>query len=149
MITTLLLSVALTLNPVAHSEYRAAHSVEVRSKHGFEPSLYRGEWYSPKWGKVRKCIMYHESRYYYGARNKTSSAMGAYQFLDNFWRESLVWMMLKESNDTNDYLKPTLVELRDTPIAGWSRYWQDRAFYTVWQHGEGKKHWSLQAHKCF
>lgn len=149
MITTLLLSVALTFNPVVHSEYRAAHSVEVRSKHGFEPSLYRGEWYSPKWGKVRKCIMFHESRYYYGARNKTSSAMGAYQFLDNKWRDSLVWMMLEESNDTNDYLHPMIRELRDTPIARWSRYWQDRAFYTAWQHGEGKKHWSLQAHRCF
>jgi len=148
MISSILLSLTLTVIPV-NSEYRAAHSVDAEDRKGFEPSLYRGEWYSPEWWQVRKCIMHRESRYDYGARNKTSSAQGAYQFLDNKWRNSLVWMMLKESNDTNDFLQPGLRELRDVPIAKWSRYWQDRAFYTVWQHGEGKLHWYYNGSKCF
>lgn len=144
-----MLSIALTVTPVTHSEYRAAHSVEAIDRKGFESSLYRGVWYSPKWWKVRECIMQRESRYYYGARNKTSTAMGAYQFLDSRWRDSLVWMMLKESNDTNDFLQPTVRGLRNKPIAEWSRYWQDRAFYTVWQHGEGKAHWYHSGIRCF
>lgn len=149
MIPALMLSIALTVTPVTHSEYRAAHSVEAIDRKGFESSLYRGVWYSPKWWKVRECIMQRESRYYYGARNSTSTAMGAYQFLDGRWRDSLVWMMLKESNDTNDFLQPIVRGLRNKPIAEWSRYWQDRAFYTAWQHGEGKAHWYHSGIRCF
>ena len=123
MLPALILSIALTVTPVTHSEYRAAHSVEASDRKGFQSSLYRGVWYSPKWSKVRECIMYRESRYRYGARNSTSTAMGAYQFLDSRWRDSLVWMMLKESNDTNDFLQPIVRGLRSKPIAEWSRYW--------------------------
>jgi hypothetical protein len=148
MIPALMLSLIMTVTP-AHSEYRAAHSVEATVKEGFQASLYRGEWYSPKWWKARKCIMYRESRYDYSARNKSSSAQGAYQFLDSKWRDSLVWMMLKESNTNDDGLQPVVRNLRDKPIAKWSRYWQDRAFYTAWQHSEGKLHWYYNGSKCF
>jgi len=88
--------------------------------------------------------MYHESRYNYKAENKTSSARGAYQFLDLQWRDGLVWMMLDEGGNTKE-----IKSLRDIPINEWNRYYQDRAFFTAWRHGEGKKHWSLQAHRCY
>lgn len=143
-----MLSIALTVTPVTHSEYRAAHSVEAIDRKGFESSLYRGVWYSPKWWKVRECIMQRESRHDYGARNATSTAMGAYQFLDSRWRDSLVWMMLKESNETNDGLRDDVKRLRDVNISKWNRYWQDRAFYTAWRFGEGKAHWYHSGIRC-
>jgi len=111
---------------------------------GYAESSYQGEWYSHQWEDERKCIMYHESRYNYKAANKTSSARGAYQFLDRSWRDGLVWMMLDEGGDVKE-----IKSLRDIPINKWNRYYQDRAFFTAWQHGDGKKHWSLQAHRCF
>lgn len=148
MIIPIVMSSVISLLPMS-SEYAAAHSVEATDRKGFETSLYQGTWYSPKWRDVRKCVMKRESHYRYSARNKTSSAMGAYQFLDRVWRDSLVWMMLKESNDTNDNLQSEARKLRNKPIAQWNRYWQDRAFYTAWQHGKGKAHWYHHGIKCF
>lgn len=114
------------------------------SKMGYAISLYQGEWYHPKWEDERKCIMHRESRFNYEAANKTSSARGAYQFLDKQWRDGLVWMMLDEGGN-----KKEIRSLREKPIHKWSRYYQDRAFFTAWRHGEGKKHWHLQGSECF
>jgi hypothetical protein len=134
MLSALMLATAIAVSPVQVSNQAIGYAV----------SSYQGDWYSPKWEDVRKCIMYHESRYNYKAANKTSSARGAYQFLDLQWRDGLVWMMLDEGGDTKE-----IKSLRDVPINEWNRYYQDRAFFTAWRHGEGKKHWSLQAHRCY
>ena len=130
----LLLATAIAVSPVQVSTQAI----------GYAESSYQGKWYHQKWEKVRKCIMYHESRYNYKAANKTSSARGAYQFLDRSWRDGLVWMMLDEGGNVKE-----IKHLRDIPINKWNRYYQDRAFFTAWQHGDGKKHWSLQAHRCY
>ena len=134
MLSALMLATAIAVSPVQISNQAI----------GYAESSYQGDWYSPQWEDERKCIMYHESRYNYKAANKTSSARGAYQFLDLQWRDGLVWMMLDEGGDTKE-----IKSLRDIPINEWNRYYQDRAFFTAWRHGEGKKHWSLQAQRCF
>lgn len=110
---------------------------------GYQISEYQGKWYNKKWESLRKCIMFRESRFNYRAENKTSSAKGVYQFLDSQWRDSLVWMMRKEGGDFHK-----MESLRDKPISQWSRYYQDRAFFTAWQHGEGASHWDLTRHNC-
>lgn len=148
MIIPIVMSSVISLLPM-NSEYVAAHSVEAKDRKGFETSLYQGSWYSPKWRDVRKCVMKRESHYRYGVKNKKSSAMGAYQFLDNKWRDSLVWMMVAESKKTRDGLVSEAEKLRSVPIVQWNRYWQDRAFYTAWQHGKGKSHWYHHGIKCF
>lgn len=113
------------------------------STKGYAPSLYQGKWYKKKWEDERKCIMQRESRFNYKAANKSSSARGAYQFLDSQWRDGLVWMMLDEGGN-----KKEIRSLRDKPIHKWSRYYQDRAFFTAWRHGEGKKHWHYPGSHC-
>ena len=147
MLSSILLAAALTITPV-HGEQVRAYSVEAKDTVGFEASLYRGKWFTPKARHARACIMHRESRNDYTARNTTSSAAGAYQFLDSKWRDSLVWMMLEESNETNDGLTDEIKALRKMNIAKWSRYFQDRAFYTVWQYGKGKDHWYHGGIKC-
>jgi hypothetical protein len=144
-------SVPTATGQVVHvsAEHRAARSNTALSLVGFMPSLYRGNWYSARWERVRECIMHRESRHNYRAANKSSSARGAYQFLDSQWRDGLVWMMLKESKKTKDGLRKEIRSLRDKPIHAWSRYYQDRAFFTAWRHGAGKKHWALQGSRCF
>jgi len=131
------------------AEHRAAESPVALDMKGYQPSLYRGKWYSPRWENTRKCIMQRESRHNYRAANKSSSARGAYQFLDSQWRDGLVWMMLKESKKHNDGLHDSLKGLRKKPIHAWSRYYQDRAFFTAWRHGAGKKHWAYPGSNCF
>lgn len=142
-----MLVAALTLTPMS-SEQSKAYSLDADDMKGFEPSLYQGKWFDPGLKKTRKCIMFRESRFDYTVRNKNSSAAGAYQFLDKQWRDSLVWMMLKESNETNDGLRDDVKRLRDVNISKWNRYWQDRAFYTAWRFGEGKAHWYHSGIRC-
>lgn len=112
---------------------------------GYASSKYVGDWYDRKYEDIRKCIGFHESRHNYSGTNRASSAQGYYQFLDNRWRVSLTWMMLKEK--TGD--REEIIALRHKPIKKWSRYWQDRSFYTAWRFGEGAKHWSAQRSRCF
>lgn len=111
---------------------------------GYSQSSYQGKWYHPKWEDERKCIMQRESRFNYRAANSTSSARGAYQFLDSQWRDGLVWMMLDEGGNVKE-----IKSLRDKPIHKWSRYYQDRAFFTAWRHGDGKHHWYYPGHNCY
>ena len=130
-------------------EHRSARSDDAYDMKGYKPSLYRGKWFNSKWEGSRKCIMRRESRFSYKAANRSSSARGAYQFLDSQWRDGLVWMMLKESKKTKDGLSAELRTLFDKPIHRWSRYYQDRAFYTAWQNGKGAKHWYYPGHNCY
>lgn len=140
MLTAALLAGALALTPAGHpSESRAAYDMK-----GFEQSLYQGKWYKKKWESKRKCIMWRESRFNYRAANKSSSARGAYQFLDSQWRVSLTYMLMPEHAD----MKKEVKALRDKPIHKWNRYWQDAAFYTAWRNGKGAKHWYLTGSNC-
>ena len=107
---------------------------------GYTHSQYRGKWYSERWENARKCIMKRESRFNYRAKNKSSSASGAYQFLDSQWRDSLVWILRKDAKNREE--KQQLELLRDIPISKWPRYHQDWAFFAVWRHGEGRFHWA-------
>jgi hypothetical protein len=134
----------VTTKPVMSAEAKRAFSHRAKDKRGFEPSLYRGMWWDPKWRDIRACIMDRESGGSYWAFNRSSTARGAYQFLDSQWRQSLVWMFIAESKITGDGLISEAKKLRKKPIHRWSRYWQDRAFYTALRHGEGLHHWRHQ-----
>ena len=111
---------------------------------GYHQSLYKGKWYHKKWERSRKCIMERESNHNYKAANRSSSARGAYQFLDSQWRNSLVWMMLDEGGNVKE-----IKSLRKKSIQHWSRYYQDRAFFTAWRHGEGRHHWAYPGSRCY
>jgi hypothetical protein len=133
VLAAIVLTAAITLNP----------AVDPTNTEGWQASAYTGKWYAKKWGPIRKCIMERESSHNYRARNPTSSAQGAYQFLDSQWRVSLTHMMKHESVSMSE--TRAIKDLRDRPIATWSRYWQDRAFYTAWRHGAGAHHWRTTA----
>jgi hypothetical protein len=147
MLSPLLLSVALFLPSLAGEEVRE-NSIAAKDMKGFETSLYRGEYYSPKYDACRQAIMWRESRYNYRAANPTSSARGAYQFLDKSWRRGLTFMFVKESKQTGDGLISEARALREIPIHKWSRYWQDRAFFTAYNHGKGAHHWNPLPSAC-
>jgi hypothetical protein len=143
IVFTLVLSLSLLLAPAAHAGSDPATAPDARDLMGIEESLYQGKHYTPeRWEEFRLCVIHRESRGNYRAANKTSSARGAYQFLDRSWRDSLVWMLLPEHRKQG--LAKEVKALRAKPIHTWNRYWQDAAFWTVinakpgnWRHWQG------------
>jgi hypothetical protein len=126
-------------------EYRMAISEKAEDRSGYEESLYRGKFYYKDQEDFRWCVMKRESHHNYRAANSESSARGAYQFLDNKWRDGLVYMMLRESKKHDHGLEDRLKRLFDKPIHAWNRYFQDRAFFTALNYNgkwSGRKHWN-------
>lgn len=145
-LTILILSMTTAVSTTtAHAlePMHPAHSSHAFDLKGIEPSIYKGKHYNPqRWEPFRRCVIHRESRGNYRAANVSSSARGAYQFLDRSWRDSLVWMLLPEHRPLG--LADDVKALRDKPIHHWNRYWQDAAFWTVinaapdsWRHWQG------------
>lgn len=103
---------------------------------GIRPSTWKGKGYDPRWENVRKCIVKRESHGVYTVKNRYSSAMGAYQFLDKSWRVPLA-KKLKKNN------------LKHVPIRRWSVFDQDHAFWVAFNHGKGKRHWRGGSYQCW
>lgn len=142
LLSTVLLAPTATADGLTHLERLAT------STNGIHDSLYTGRWYSPEHDDFRRCIMHRESRGNYRAANTSSSARGAYQFLDSQWRDGLVWMMIKEEKRTDGHRVREIRRLFDKPIHRWSRYYQDRAFWTAFRHGDGAHHWHYPGSPC-
>lgn len=114
---------------------------------GFETSLYQGKWFMPAREDVRMCIMDRESHFNYRAGD--GRYRGAYQMSRALGRGAL-WMMKPEVKvEMGARGLAKIAELMHTPINQWNRYWQDRAFWTIWRKGKGKSHWRGGAVKCF
>ena len=111
-------------------------------------STYRGKHWTPALSECRHAIMRRESNFNYRAANSTSSARGAYQFLDSQWRESLVHMMRPEIKRDYPLRRGTLESLTGKPIHKWPAFYQDMAFYTVVVKHDGIKHWAPVPSAC-
>jgi hypothetical protein len=96
---------------------------------------YRGKYYNPRWESVRKCIVQRESGGNYQAKNKWSTAAGAYQFLIS--TSNAVARMMGRG------------DLVGTSARYWSKYDQDRAFWTLFNHGKGRSHWNYPPRQCW
>ena len=111
-------------------------------------SKYRGKYFDPALADCREAVMHRESRFDYRAANPTSSARGAYQFLDSQWRESLVHMLRKEVRKDYPEKLERLEQLNNTSIHRWPIWFQDAAFYTVVVGHDGIKHWAPVPSAC-
>jgi hypothetical protein len=96
---------------------------------------YRGKYYNPRWESVRKCIVQRESGGNYQAKNKWSTAAGAYQFI--LGTSNAVARMMGRG------------DLVGTSARYWSKFDQDRAFWTLFNHGKGKYHWNYPPKQCW
>ena len=113
---------------------------------GYLPSLYQGKWYDPQVESVRRCIMDRESNFNYRATSGTYH--GAYQMSAALGRGA-TWMMQREvRKEMGEEGVAILRALRQLTPNKWNRYWQDRAFFTIWRDGAGAGHWRGGAHAC-
>ncbi len=125
---------------IAAETAHAVGSPKSNDRIGYEPSLYQGKWHMPKREKLRKCISKSESHHHYKA-GRGSYYRGAYQFSKSLAR-GVTWMMQSEVKKEMGEAGVSLVKkLRKKPMNKWNRYWQDRAFWTIWAKGKGKHHW--------
>ena len=120
-------------------------SVIVKGKKHFDSpiSLYQGRFYVEADNALRYCIRHRETRHAYGRVNSTGKYRGAYQ-ADSPMKNGMGWMIQKELRATGTPKKQAKrigKKLRASEINNWSIYYQDMAFWLVWDHGKGKSHW--------
>jgi hypothetical protein len=107
---------------------------QARDMVGVERSLYRGRYYVKRHEPVRRCIVRRESNGLYRVVNRSSGAAGAYQFLPS----------------TSNYVARQMGrrDLVGIPANRWNRLEQDKAFWTLWDHGRGRGHWAGGRFAC-
>lgn len=101
-----------------------------------------------------RCVADRESNGNPKARNRSSSAMGKYQWLDTPWRHGLAHMTawrLKDFGLTRRQATEVRSWLRSRPITHWPENVQDVAFIaTLNARGpwSGWRHWYLSGSRC-
>ena len=157
MIIETILAMTLRIDPhISAATYRPLSIEQVAERRpaaliGWQPSADRGMYWQPGQASFRRCVMARESHANYRAENQSSTARGAYQFLDRSWRRGLAFMMSAESRQTGDGLARKALALRSVEISHWSRYWQDRAFFTALNirgRWSGAFHWRSSTRSC-
>lgn len=119
-----------------------------RDTKGAMLSLYRGKWFVKKADDRRRCILKRESRADYKAVSVGGQYRGAYQMSRPLVRGA-IWMMMKEVRaEMGPKGVAILKELFTTKTHLHNRYWQDRAFWTIWAKGEGRRHWRSDVYNC-
>lgn len=109
--------------------------------HGVQDSLYRGKWFRAADEDVRKCIVKRETGGNYESVSAGGTYRGAYQ-MNRGLAIGTTWTMQTEvQKDLGDEPASFVPALRNAPIQTWNRYWQDRAFWTIWRNGAGAGHW--------
>lgn len=109
--------------------------------HGVQDSLYKGKWFNAKDEDIRRCIVRRETGGNYESVSSGGAYRGAYQ-MSRSLAVGATWMMQTEvQKELGDESAAFVPPLRDNPTQTWNRYWQDRAFWTIWRNGTGAGHW--------
>lgn len=98
-----------------------------RSMTGVRSSAYVGKYFSTRYEGTRKCIVRKESGGNYRIASRTGKYRGAYQFNANLARSTAKKMGRSD--------------LVNKSFNRWSRFEQDKAFWTVWNNGRGRGNW--------
>ena len=126
----------------------ALGSEQSQDMKGFRPSLYQGKWYMPNREDIRRCIMNREADHDYRAVSAGGLYRGAYQMSRPLAIGATHMMMAEVRREMGEPGVEMVKRLRDLPTQQWNRYWQDRAFWTIWRDGKGKHHWRGGAWGC-
>lgn len=111
--------------------------------HNSPVSLYQGRHYVERHNRKRICVRHRESKHDYRAVSKSGRYRGAYQFSPALARGA-AWMIQAELRATGTPKGEAVRigrELRAHPMNQWAPFFQDLAFWLVWDQGEGRSHW--------
>jgi hypothetical protein len=111
--------------------------------HNSPVSLYQGRHYVERHNRKRICVRHRESKHDYRAVSKSGRYRGAYQFSPALARGA-AWMIQAELRATGTPKREAIRigrELRAHPMNQWAPFWQDFAWWLVWDQGEGRSHW--------
>lgn len=145
-------ALAIAAKQAAFLDFTVA-SPQTLDRRGVEPSLYKGRFFRSSLEDLRKCIVRRESSGVYTVRGGGGDRYyGAYQMNDRL-ADGATWMMLPEAKKLiGEKAASTLMaKLRSKPVTQWPRYWQDAAFFTIynWEHtGSGRNHWAGGRWRC-
>jgi len=106
-------------------------------------SLYQGRHYVKRHNDERICVRQRESKHDYRAVSRTGKYRGAYQFSPAL-AVGAGWMIQKELRATGTPKRQAIRigrALRSHPMNQWAPFYQDLAFWLVWDGGDGRKHW--------
>lgn len=126
----------------------ALGSPQSQDMKGFETSLYQGKWYMPAKEDRRRCIMDREANNNYRAVSRGGLYRGAYQMNRGLAVATAKRMAKEVKKEMGPEAAAVARQLTKIPTQQWNRYWQDRAFWTIWQNGKGAFHWRGGAWHC-
>ena len=107
-------------------------------------SFYQGPEYKKRWNKCRLQIRQAESRNVYGAMSRSKKYKGAYQMSPAFtvgagWR---IQKSMREMGAPKEQAFQIGEKLRATPAHRWHPFYQDWAWWSIFDNGKGKSHWA-------
>jgi hypothetical protein len=119
-------------------------TVAANDLRGYRASTYTGTYFDRRFEQYRLCVFQREGGGSYTLVYR--SFHGAYQFGTAYNSPSRVASRLRaELIDTYGVAaERELNRLASTPISRWNRFWQDAAFWTVFNRGAGWRQWSSQ-----
>ena len=106
-------------------------------------SLYQGRHYVERHNHKRICVRQRESKHDYRAVSRTGRYRGAYQFSPALARGA-AWMIQADLINTGTpkrVARGVGQQLRMNAMNKWAPFWQDYAFWIVWNDGDGRFHW--------
>ncbi len=121
---------------------------KARDMRGVMPSLYRGKWFVKRAEKKRRCIVRRESHGRYTAVSRGGLYRGAYQMNRGLAVGATYRMQREVRREMGPEAAARVAKLRRIPTQWWNRYWQDRAFWTIYRKGKGASHWRGGAWHC-
>ncbi len=137
-------SAPILTNRLATESTYAKGLGKAADRHGVAASLYTGKWYSKKTERKRRCIVRKETGGNYTSVSSNGRYRGAYQ-MSRSLAVGATWMMQPEvKKELGAQAALAVAQLRKIPTQKWNRYWQDRAFWTIWRNGHGRGHWHVR-----
>lgn len=109
---------------------------------GYRHSTYTGKYFAPNREQYRVCVVQRESGGNYD--EPTGSFTGAYQMTYSLSQGAISTMLPEIRSTYGSEGVEALESLRGVPIHRWPRFWQDAAFWTIFNFGAGWRHWSAE-----
>ena len=118
-------------------ETRAARDID-----GYRHSTYTGRYFAPNREQYRLCVVQRESGGNYD--EGTYGHTGAYQMTYSLAQGAISTMLPEVRATYGSAGVEALEDLRGVPVHQWNRFWQDAAFWTIFNFGAGWRHWSSE-----